>query len=181
MKHHFTFVIVGAMIAGMLSACGTTSPNDLPTSSVASSSVPQSTPVPSPSSTPAQSNATTATPTPTPAPTITFYSSVYDIPNVDIGYWDTRNALTKNGSPWFAAPGTQQFGDLCFSDGKTLYIQCFISKDSDDFRWFYVCFDHFDDEFILPEETENKLFTHADGYTLYTDDGFSYTISPCRR
>jgi hypothetical protein len=173
MKHHFTFMVVGAVLAGMLSACGTASPSDLPVSSAVPSSTPQSTPAPTPSSTP--------TPTPTPTPTITFYSSVHDIPNVDIDYWDNRNGLTKNGTPWFSAPGTQQFGDLCFTDGKTLYIQCFISRDSDDFRWFYACFDHFDDEFIFPEETENKLFTHADGYTLYTDDGFSYTISPCRR
>ncbi len=181
MKHHFTFVVISTIIAGMLSACGTTFPSNLPTSGVASSSVPQFTPVPSPSSASAQSNVTTATPTPIPAPTLTFYSSVHDIPNVDIDYRDNRNGLTKNGEPWFSAPGTQQFGDLCFTDGKTLYIQCFISRDFDDFRWFYVCFDHFDDEFIFPEETENKLFTHADGYTLYTDDGFSYTISPCRR
>lgn len=175
MKHHFTFVVVGAILAGMLSACGTASPDDLPASSAAPSSTPQSTPAPTPSGTPAP------TPTPTPAPTITFYSSVHDIPNVDIDYRDNRNGLTKNGEPWFSAPGTQQFGDLCFTDGKTLYIQCFISRDSDDFRWFYTCYDHFDDEFIFPEETENKLFTHADGYTLYTDDGFSYTVSPCRR
>lgn len=175
MKHHFTFIVIGAILAGMLSACGTASPGDLPASSAASSSTPQSTPAPTPSSTPEP------TPTPIPTPTFTFYSSVHDIPNVDIGYRDNRNGLTKNGEPWFSAPGTQQFGDLCFTDGKTLYIQCFISRDSDDFRWFYVCFDHFDDEFIFPEETKNKLFTHADGYTLYTDDGFSYTISPCRR
>ncbi len=175
MKRHFTFIVVGAILAGMLSACGTASPSDLPVSSAAPSSTPQSTPAPTPSNTPAP------TPTPTPTPTLTFYSSVHDIPNVDIDYCDNRNGLSKNGEPWFSAPGTQQFGDLCFTDGKTLYIQCFISRNSDDFRWFYACFDHFDDEFIFPEETENKLFTHADGYTLYTDDGFSYTISPCRR
>ena len=42
-----------------------------------------------------------------------------------------------------------------------------------------VNFNHFDDEdsHFLPDETMNKLFTGADGETLYTDDGYQYKLS----
>lgn len=91
-------------------------------------------------------------------------------------------ALTKDGIPWGGTPGTDQFGDICFSDGRNLYIQCFLSYNdtlSTDFRWFCVNFNHFDDEdsHFLPDETMNKLFTGADGETLYTDDGYQYKLS----
>ena len=33
---------------------------------------------------------------------------------------------------------------------------------------------------FLPEETDNQLFTHANGYTLYTDDGYEYALEPCK-
>lgn len=90
--------------------------------------------------------------------------------------------LTKDGIPWGGTPGTDQFGDICFSDGRNLYIQCFLSYNdtlSTDFRWFCVNFNHFDDEdsHFLPDETMNKLFTGADGETLYTDDGYQYKLS----
>lgn len=90
--------------------------------------------------------------------------------------------LTKDGIPWVGTPGTDQFGDICFSDGRNLYIQCFLSYNdtlSTDFRWFCVNFNHFDDEdsHFLPDETMNKLFTGADGETLYTDDGYQYKLS----
>lgn len=56
----------------------------------------------------------------------------------------------------------------------------FLSTDtpSSDFRWFCVNFDHFDDEdpIFLPDETMNQLFIGADGDTLYTADGYEYTL-----
>lgn len=60
--------------------------------------------------------------------------------------------------------------------------KCFLSYNdtlSTDFRWFCVNFNHFDDEdsHFLPDETMNKLFTGADGETLYTDDGYQYKLS----
>lgn len=110
------------------------------------------------------------------------YDSIYDIPFIDLALANDGKDLNKNGQPWASTPGTQRFGTLCFSDGTTLYIQCFLSEDQDDgFRWYWVCFDHWHEDAVgfLPEETYNKLFTHADGYTLYTDDGYEYTVSPC--
>lgn len=34
-----------------------------------------------------------------------------------------------------------------------------------------------EDSHFLPDETMNKLFTGADGETLYTDDGYQYKLS----
>jgi len=74
-------------------------------------------------------------------------------------------------------------GQVCPSlEFLYLYIQCFLSYNdtlSTDFRWFCVNFNHFDDEdsHFLPDETMNKLFTGADGETLYTDDGYQYKLS----
>lgn len=110
------------------------------------------------------------------------YDSIYDIPFVSLDFTNNGNSLTRNGYPWVSAPGTQKFGNLCFSDGETLYIQCFLSDNPDDgFRWFWVCFDncHKNSSAFLPEETNNQLFTHANGYTLYTDDGYEYALAPC--
>ena len=111
------------------------------------------------------------------------YDSVYDIPFIELGIANDGKDLTKNGQMWASTPGTQRFGELCFTDGKTLYIQCFLSENPEDgFRWYWVCFDHWHEDALgfLPEETYNKLFTHADGYTLYTDDGYQYTVTPCK-
>ena len=110
------------------------------------------------------------------------YDSIYDIPFVSLDFTDNGNSLTKNGQPWVSAPGKQKFGDLCFSDGRTLYIQCFLSDHPDDgFRWFWVCFDHWHENSstFLSEETDNRLFTHTSGYILYTDDGYEYELAPC--
>lgn len=110
------------------------------------------------------------------------YDSVTDIPFIELEITTNGKDLYKNGQPWASTPGTQRFGNLCFSDGTTLYIQCFLSENQDDgFRWYWVCFDHWHEDAVgfLPEETYNKLFTHADGYTLYTDDGYQYTVTPC--
>ena len=64
------------------------------------------------------------------------YDSIYDIPFVSLDFTNNGNSLTRNGYPWVSAPGTQKFGNLCFSDGES-------------------------------------------GYTLYTDDGYEYTLAPC--
>jgi len=122
--------------------------------------------------------------------TLTRYDSIYDVPYAKLDYksyveedGDSGHyTLTKDGIPWVGTPGTDQFGDICFSDGRNLYIQCFLSYNdtlSTDFRWFCVNFNHFDDEdsHFLPDETMNKLFTGADGETLYTDDGYQYKLS----
>ena len=122
--------------------------------------------------------------------TLTRYGSIYDVPYAKLDYksyveedGDSGHyTLTKDGIPWVGTPGTDQFGDICFSDGRNLYIQCFLSYNdtlSTDFRWFCVNFNHFDDEdsHFLPDETMNKLFTGADGETLYTDDGYQYKLS----
>lgn len=122
--------------------------------------------------------------------TLTRYDSIYDVPYAKLDYksyveedGDSGHyTLTKDGIPWVGTPGTDQFGDICFSDGRNLYIQCFLSYNdtlSTDFRWFCVNFNHFDDEdsYFLPDETMNKLFTGADGETLYTDDGYQYKLS----
>lgn len=110
------------------------------------------------------------------------YDSVYDVPFIELGIANDGKDLTKNGQMWVSTPGTQRFGNLCFTDGKTLYIQCFLSENPEEgFRWFWVCFDHWHEDALefLPEETYNKLFDRADGYTLYTDDGYQYTVTPC--
>ena len=122
--------------------------------------------------------------------TLTRYDSIYDVPYAKLDYksyveedGDSGHyTLTKDGIPWVGTPGTDQFGDICFSDRRNLYIQCFLSYNdtlSTDFRWFCVNFNHFDDEdsYFLPDETMNKLFTGADGETLYTDDGYQYKLS----
>ena len=97
--------------------------------------------------------------------TLTRYDSIYDVPYAKLDYksyveedGDSGHyTLTKDGIPWVGTPGTDQFGDICFS----------------------VNFNHFDDEdsHFLPDETMNKLFTGADGETLYTDDGYQYKLS----
>lgn len=103
------------------------------------------------------------------------YDSIYDIPFADLDYEMDRNALSVNGESWVAAPGPSKLGDLCFTDGKILIIQCFFG---DYFVWFTASFDPDYKAPYFPEETDNKLFTRAEGYTLYTDDGYSYTVTP---
>ena len=111
--------------------------------------------------------------------TLTRYTSIYDVPYAELDY-DERghNALIKDGKPWLATPSGDQFGEICFSDGHNFYIQCNDTL-STDFRWFCANFNHFDDDrpFFLPDETENQLFTGADGDTLYTEDGYQYKLS----
>lgn len=122
--------------------------------------------------------------------TLTRYDSVCDVPYANLDYEvyggegvkEGRYGLTKDGTPWVGAPGADQFGDICFSDGHNLYIQCFLSNGdtlSTDFCWFSVNLDHFDDEdpLFLPDETMNQLFIGADGDTLYTADGYEYKVS----
>lgn len=104
------------------------------------------------------------------------YTSIYDIPFVELDYDGSRNCLSLNGEPWIAAPGNSQFGDICFSDGKILIIQCFFSEKMTGFAWLPAGFDLNDKISAFPEETYNKLFTYAEGYTLYTDDGYQYTV-----
>ena len=111
--------------------------------------------------------------------TLTRYTSIYDVPYAELDY-DERghNLLTKDGKPWLATPSGDQFGEICFSDGHNFYIQCNDTL-STDFRWFCANLNHFDDEdpVFLPDETENQLFTGADGDTLYTEDGYQYKLS----
>ena len=111
--------------------------------------------------------------------TLTRYDSIYDVPYAELDY-DERghNLLTKDGKPWLATPSGDQFGEICFSDGHNFYIQCNDTL-STDFRWFCANLNHFDEDrpFFLPDETENQLFTGADGDTLYTDDGYQYKLS----
>ena len=114
--------------------------------------------------------------------TLTRYTSIYDVPYAELDYDRGHHFLTKDGKPWVGTPGTDQFGEICFSDGHNFYIQCFLSYNdtlSTDFRWFCANLNHFDDEdpVFLPDETENQLFTGADGDTLYTDDGYQYQLS----
>ena len=108
------------------------------------------------------------------------YDSIYDIPFADLEYEDDRNRLTLNGEPWASAPGASKLGDICFTDGKILIIQCFLGNlgDLTNFVWFAAPFDWEDEAPLFPEETYNKRFTRAEGYTLYTDDGYSYTVTP---
>lgn len=134
-------------------------------------------------------------------PVLQFYDSFRDIPFVDLEYvYDPeygvcKGELDKNGEPWCAAPGLMEFGERCFTDGTRLWIQVFINpSDNDAFDWFHVCFDHFDNDMPWTDITtdtgdppqtqwirplENRMLTHADGYTVYTDDGFFYTVEPC--
>ena len=105
------------------------------------------------------------------------YDSIYDSPFADLEYEDDRNSLTLNGEPWASAPGASKLGDICFTDGKILIIQCFFG-DLTNYAWFAAPFDWEDEAPLFPEETYNKRFTRAEGYTLYTDDGYSYTVTP---
>lgn len=108
------------------------------------------------------------------------YDSIYDIPFADLEYENDRNSLTLNGEPWASAPGASKLGDICFTDGKILIIQCFLGNlgDLTNFVWFAAPFDWEDEAPLFPEETYNKRFTRAEGYTLYTGDGYSYTVTP---
>ena len=110
--------------------------------------------------------------------TLTRYTSIYDVPYAELDYDRGHHFLTKDGKPWVGTPGTDQFGEICFSDGHNFYIQCNDTL-STDFRWFCVNLNHFDDEgpVFLPDETENQLFTGADGDTLYTEDGYQDKLS----
>lgn len=128
-------------------------------------------------------------------PALRFYDSFRDIPFVDIEYCTCsedgsiyKGSLDKNGRAWCSAPGMMEFGERCFTDGTKLWIQVYQYPD-EDFDWYQVCFDHFHNEDSIlidaPQSsadewiTQNKLFTYADGYTVYTDDGFSFTVEPC--
>ncbi len=123
-----------------------------------------------------------------PSSEFSFYQSIYEVPNVKLDYDGSSSSiyfrcdLTKDGSPWIGAPGYDKFGDLCFSDGENFYIQCFLSTGDGqlltDFRWFCVNFNHFDDKGVpfLPDETMNKVFIRAENDTLYTEDGYQYTL-----
>ena len=110
--------------------------------------------------------------------TLTRYDSIYDVPYAELDYDRGHHFLTKDGKPWVGTPGTDQFGEICFSDGHNFYIQCNDTL-STDFRWFCANLNHFDDDrsVFLPDETANQLFTGADGDTLYTDDGYQYKLS----
>lgn len=128
----------------------------------------------------------TSTSVPTDSP-LHFYSTIEEVPYAKLGYADNRNGLTKEGELWVAAPSTYKFGDHCFSDGKTLYIQVFTGDSlgglGDDFYWLNFCFDHFHpNESVaqLSPEADNKLFVRAEGYTVYTEDGESFTIPECQ-
>ena len=129
-----------------------------------------SSPVPNESASDAQASPDTDT--------LTRYTSIYDVPYAELDYDRGHHFLTKDGKPWVGTPGTDQFGEICFSDGHNFYIQCNDTL-STDFRWFCANFNHFDDDrpFFLPDETANQLFTGADGDTLYTDDGYRYQLS----
>ncbi len=164
---------------------------------------------PAASAQPTASPAPSATPVPTPAPTpkpipfeelhgpvLQFYDSFRDVPFVDLEYETygedhtiAKGYLTKDGEPWLAAPGEMEFGERCFTDGTRIWIQTYKDLVDGTFDWFFACFDQHNCDFSWicypTEETEffypleNRLLTHADGYTVYTDDGFSYTVDPC--
>lgn len=201
---HWTKPFAAAALALALALAGCTAAPGQPASipgaaSPAASAQPTASPAPAPSATPVP----TPAPTPKPitveevkGPVLQFYDSFRDIPFVKLEYGDFREGhqvckgdLTKNGEPWVSAPGMMEFGDRCFTDGTRLWIQTYTDTDEGTFDWFVVCFDHFDSDSIWisypTEETEffhpleNHLFTHADGYTVYTDDGYSYTVDPC--
>lgn len=121
-----------------------------------------------------------------------FYDSFRDLPFAEIEYETfaetgaaNKGSLSKNGAAWCACPGQMEFGERCFTDGTKLWIQVYLLPD-EGFDWFQVCFGHFHEAERVwidsaPGErtTQNKLFTHAEGYTVYTDDGFSFSVKPC--
>lgn len=129
---------------------------------------------------------------------ITFYDSIYDVPYAELEYEylrddetgeydDTSFNLIKNGKPWVACPSYYRFGEKCFSDGHNFYIQALYYNDEGevlDFYWFCVNFNHFDEKDItkmgkdneIHDVTDDKLFIGARGDTLYTADGFEYTL-----
>ena len=106
--------------------------------------------------------------------TLTRYDSIYDFPYAELDY-DERghNSLIKDGKPWVGAPGTDQFGEICFSDGHNFYIQCFLSYNdtlSTDFRWFCANLNHFDDEepfFLAGRNREPAFYGRRRRYTLH--------------
>ena len=136
--------------------------------------------------------ANTDTPT---EPVLQFYDSFRDIPFVEIEYGTygkdgsvDKGSLDKGGEPWCAAPGMMEFGERCFTDGTRLWIQVYLFPE-DGFDWFQVCFEHLhEDESVWIDSVEStsderisrdRLFTYADGYTVYTEDGFSFTVKSC--
>lgn len=114
---------------------------------------------------------------------IQFYSSIEDVPYAELGYANDRKDLTKDGELWIASP--YRFGEYCFSDGKTLFIQIDARENADDpedFYWLAFCFDHFHptgDPMVFPVESYNKLYVRAEGYTVFTDSGESLDIIKC--
>lgn len=114
---------------------------------------------------------------------IQFYSSIEDVPYAELEYANDRKDLTKNGELWIASP--YRFGEYCFSDGKTLFIQIDARENADDpedFYWLAFCFDHFHptgNPMVFPVESYNKLYVRAEGYTVFTDSGESLDIIKC--
>ncbi len=124
-----------------------------------------------------------------------FYDSFRDIPFVEIEYGKYGNdgsinkgSLNKDGEPWCAAPGMMEFGEYCFTDGTKLWIQVYLYPDNG-FDWYQVCFDHFHEEESVwidsansssnERLTRDKHFIYAEGYTVYTEDGFSFHVESC--
>lgn len=128
--------------------------------------------------------ASSASPVSQPADSpIQFYSSIEDVPYAELGYANDRKDLTKDGELWIAAP--YRFGEYCFSDGKTLFIQIDARENADDpedFYWLSFCFDHFHptgNPMVFPVESYNKLYVRAEGYTVFTESGESLEIIKC--
>lgn len=201
---HWTKPLAAAALALALALAGCTAAPGQPASmsgaaSPAASAQPTASPAPAPSATPVPTPAPTPKPIPFEelhGPVLQFYDSFRDIPFVELEYETygedhtiAKGYLTKDGEPWIAAPGMMEFGERCFTDGTRIWIQTCKDPDEGTFDWFFACFDRHNCDFgwicYPTEETEffypleNHLFTHADGYTVYTDDGFSYTVDPC--
>lgn len=123
---------------------------------------------------------------------ITFYDSIYDVPYAELEYEylqeengeyeNTSFNLIKDGKPWISCPSYYRFGEKCFSDGHNFYIQALYYNDEGevlDFYWFCRNFNHTDEHDIYQMDygvTDDKLFIGARGDTLYTADGFEYTL-----
>ncbi len=127
-------------------------------------------------------------------PVLQFYDSFRDIPFVELDYEVLnakidKNRLTQNGESWCALPGMMTFGDRCITDGTRIWFQVY-EYPGEGFDWYQLCFDHYhmdDPGWIglsesyqgMETPTHNRLYTHAEGYTIFTDDGESFILEPC--
>lgn len=102
-----------------------------------------------------------------------YYESLEDFPELNLSVDETGNSLCKDGTPWFAAPGTFQISGEMVSDGRIIGIRIFNPKHPEYFAWQF--FDSTDLSISFPQcyeiDLENKEIERIEHRTIYFDSG----------